>query len=100
MILMVKKLLAHFMKKNCKKQINKNLELKKYLKERVINYMLNVKGIVIQLIARLIKKTSHKMSKYFPEPFGRDISVKIDLSNYTTKTDVKILRMLILQVLY
>ena len=26
MILMVKKLLEHFMKKNCKRQINKNLE--------------------------------------------------------------------------
>ena len=33
-----------------------------------------------------------KMSQYFPkpyEPFGRDISVKVDLSNYATKTDIK-----------
>ena len=32
------------------------------------------------------------MSKYFPkrcEPFGRDINVKVDLSNYATKTDLK-----------
>ena len=32
------------------------------------------------------------MSKYFPkphEPFGGDINVKVDLSNYATKTDVK-----------
>ena len=32
------------------------------------------------------------MSKYFPkpyEPFGRDINVKVDLSNYATKTDIK-----------
>ena len=32
------------------------------------------------------------MSQYFPkpyEPFGRDINVKIDLSNYATKTDLK-----------
>ena len=29
MILMVKKLLEHFMKKNCKRQVNKNLEWKK-----------------------------------------------------------------------
>ena len=28
------------------------------------------------------------MSKYFPEPFGRDINVKIDLSNYA-KSDIK-----------
>ena len=32
------------------------------------------------------------MSKYFPKPyesFGRDISVKIDLSNYATKAGIK-----------
>ena len=32
------------------------------------------------------------MSKYFPkpyEPFGVDINVKVDLSNYGTKTDIK-----------
>ena len=32
------------------------------------------------------------MSQYFPkpyEPFGGDINVKVDLSNYTTKADFK-----------
>ena len=32
------------------------------------------------------------MSQYFPkpyEPFGGDINVKVDLSNYVTKTDIK-----------
>ena len=32
------------------------------------------------------------MTQYFPkpyEPFGGDINVKVDLSNYTTKTDIK-----------
>ena len=31
------------------------------------------------------------MSKYFPslKSFGRNISVKVDLSNYATKTDIK-----------
>ena len=32
------------------------------------------------------------MSQYFPkpyEPFGRNINVKIDSSNYATKTDIK-----------
>ena len=32
------------------------------------------------------------MSKYFPEPhepFGGDINVTVDLSNYETKTDIK-----------
>ena len=29
------------------------------------------------------------MSQYFPKPFGRDMNVKVDLSNYATKTDLK-----------
>ena len=32
------------------------------------------------------------MSQCFPEPyepFGRDINIKVDFSNYTTKTDLK-----------
>ena len=32
------------------------------------------------------------MSQYFPkqyEPFGRDINVKVDLSNYAAKVDMK-----------
>ena len=38
-------------------------------------------------------KRSHiKMSQYFPKPFrsfGGNINVKVDLSNYATKTDLK-----------
>ena len=36
--------------------------------------------------------SSYKMSQYFPkpyEPFGGDINVKVDLSNYATKTGIK-----------
>ena len=32
------------------------------------------------------------MSQYFPkpyEPFGGDINIKVDLSNYATKADIK-----------
>ena len=29
------------------------------------------------------------MTWYFPEPFGRDINVKVNLSNYATKFDLK-----------
>ena len=32
------------------------------------------------------------MSKFFPKPFkpfGKNINVKVDLSNYPTKTDIK-----------
>ena len=48
--------------------------------------------MIILLIAGLIKKTLYKMSQYFPkpyEPFGGDINVTVDLSNYATKTDLK-----------
>ena len=48
--------------------------------------------MIIRSIAGLIKKTLYKMSQYFPkpfEPFGGDINVKVDLSNYATKADVK-----------
>ena len=48
--------------------------------------------MIILLIAGLIKKTLYKMSQYFPrpyEPFSGDINVKVDLSNYATKDDIK-----------
>ena len=43
------------------------------------------------------------MSHYFPkssEPFGGDIDVKVDLSNYAANADIKNIRMLMLQVLH
>ena len=89
---MVKKLLEFFMKKNCKKLIKKNLEKKKYLKEKVINCMSSGKGMIVILIVGLIKKISYKNCQYFSKlfkNFGRNINVKIDLSNYATKTDIK-----------
>ena len=48
--------------------------------------------MIILLILGLIKKTLYKMSQYFPkpcEPFGGDITVRVDLSNYATKDDIK-----------
>ena len=54
--------------------------------------MSNEKVMIIHVKARLIKKTLYKMSHYFPkpyEPFRGDINVKVDLSNYATKTDLK-----------
>ena len=55
--------------------------------------MSNAKVMIVHLIVGLIKKNECiKMSQYFPkryEPFGLDINVKVDLSNYATKTDIK-----------
>ena len=48
--------------------------------------------MIVHLIVGLIKKTLYKMSQYFPkpyEPFGGDIKVTFDLSNYATKDDIK-----------
>ena len=53
--------------------------------------MPNGKDMIIYLIAGLIKKTLYKIYQYFPklyEPSGRDINVKVDLSNYETKLDL------------
>ena len=46
----------------------------------------------ILLIGGLMKKTLYKISQYFPkpyEPFGGNINVRVDLSNYATKDDIK-----------
>ena len=65
MITMVNKLLVLFIKKNYKKQVNKNLELKKYLKEKVINYTSNGKVMIVHLIDGLIKKILYKNESIF-----------------------------------
>ena len=44
-------------------------------------------------IVGLIKNTLSKVSHYFPKPYrslGGNISVNVDLSNYATKSDLKI----------
>ena len=57
--------------------------------------MLNGNDMIIHLIAGL--------SQYFPkpyEPFGREINVKVDLSNYATQTDLKMYHMWMLAALH
>ena len=62
--------------------------------------MSNGKVMINHLIARMIKKIQCdsigcnclKMSQYFPKPyeqFGGYINIKVDLSNYATKTNIK-----------
>ena len=48
--------------------------------------------MIIHLIVGMRKKTLYKMSQYFSkpyEPFEGNINVKVDLSNYATKADLK-----------
>ena len=47
--------------------------------------------MIVLLIVGLIKNTLYEMSQYLPkpyEPFGGDINVTVDLSNYATKDDI------------
>ena len=62
----MKKLLKVFMKKNCKRLIKKYLEQNKYLKEKMINYTSNRKGMINLLIVGLIKKISYKNESMLP----------------------------------
>ena len=48
--------------------------------------------MIIHLIVAFIKKRLYKISQYFPkpyEPFRGDVNVKVDLSSYATKADLK-----------
>ena len=59
--------------------------------------MLNGKATIILLIVRLIKKILYKMS-HFPEPHTQSrnkIKVELDLSNYATKSDLKMQQVLV-----
>ena len=89
-ILMVKKSLKSFIKKNWKKKKNK-IKIKQ--RERTMNYILNRKATVILLTAGLIKRHRqlYKMS-YFPEPHIQSkckIEVELDLPKYAIKSDFK-----------
>ena len=53
------------MKKNYTKIVKKNLEEKKCLKEKVINFVSNGKDMTIVLIAGLIKKKLYKNESIF-----------------------------------
>ena len=53
------------MKKNCRRRIKKNLEQKKYLKEKETSYMSNGNVIIILLIAALIKIMIYKNESIF-----------------------------------
>ena len=56
MVSMVKKILEHFMKKNCKKTNQQGFREEKLYKEKEMNYMPNGKDIIIHLIAGLMKR--------------------------------------------
>ena len=101
MILMVEKLLEHFMKKELQKTNQKDFRIEKVIKRKGDKLYVKWKGynnLFNSWIDKkifggiLLKFKLIKMSKYYTkpyEPFGGDINVKVDLSNYATKTDLK-----------
>ena len=86
-------IVENFYEKELQKTNQKEFRIERVIIKRKRN-KLYVKwtGYDIYLIAGLIKMTLYKISQYFHKPyrnFGRDINVKVDLSNYATKTDLK-----------
>ena len=93
------KIIGTLYEKELQKVNLKEFRIKKVIKRKVINYISNGKVIIIHLIAELIKKIQcdsidcncMKICQCFPKPcelFGGDISVKVGLLNYATKTDI------------
>ena len=87
------------MKKNCKRQINKKFRIEKVIKKKGDKLYVKWKGYDSSFNSLIKQAWFHQLqfhcitvSQYFPkpyEPFGRDINVKVNLSNYATKADIK-----------
>ena len=81
-----------FYKKELQKTNQEEFRMEKVIKKKKRSYMSNGKVMIILLIAGLKKIHCIKMSQYFSKPyrcFGGNINVKVDLSNYATKADLK-----------
>ena len=87
MILRVNKLLERFTKDKSKRIQDRKSDLKK-----VDKLYVKWKGHDNSLIVGLIKKISLYKMNYFPEPHTlskNEIKVELDLSTYSTKSDIK-----------
>ena len=83
-----------FYEKELQKTNQKEFTIEKILKRKGDKLYVKWKGYDNRFNSWINKKRSLiKMSQYFPKPFnshfGESINVKIDLSNYATKTDIK-----------
>ena len=84
------------MKKNYKRLIKK-IRIEKVIKRKGDKLYVKWKGYDNSFNSWIDKKDLMlfyciKMSQYFPklyEQFGGDVNVKVDLSNYATKADIK-----------
>ena len=83
-----------FYEKELQKISQKEFRIEKVFKRKCDKLYVKWKGYDNSFNSWINKKRSHiEMSQYFPKPFnshfGDSIKVKIDLSNYATKIDIK-----------
>ena len=82
-----------FYEKELQKTIQEKFRIEKVLKRKGDKFYVKWKGYGNRFNSWTDKKKSHvNTSQYFPKPFrsfGGNINVKVDLSNYATKTDLK-----------
>ena len=82
-----------FYEKEFQKTSQKEFRIEKVLKRKGDKLYVKWKEYSISFNSWINKKDLIKMSQYFPKPFNShfcdSIKIKIDLSNYATKTDIK-----------
>ena len=82
-----------FYKTELQKTSQEKFRIEKVLKRKGDKLYVKWKGHDSRFNSWIDKKKSYiKMSQYFPKPFrcfGGNINVKVDLSNYATRTDFK-----------
>ena len=85
-------IIGTFYEKEFQKTNQQEFRIEKVIKKKGDKLYVKWKGYDNSFNNWIDKKTLYKMSQYFPKPyesFGGDINVKIDLSNYATKDDIK-----------
>ena len=78
-------IIRSFYEKELQKTNQKEFRIEKVIKRKDDKLCVKWKGLMYHIY-------HIKMSQYFPKPFrsfGRNINVKVDLSNYSTKSDIK-----------
>ena len=88
----MKKLLERFTKKNYKKQIKKNLGLRKVIKRKSDKLYVKWKGYDNSFNIWIYKKRYCYIKMSYFSPYSRSknkIEVKLDLPNYAKKPDLK-----------
>ena len=81
-----------FYEKELQKTSQEKFRIKKVIKRKGNKLYVKWKGYNNSFNSWINEKDLKKMSQYFPKPsrhFEGNINVKVDLSNYATKTDLK-----------